>query len=418
MMHAAAQFRELTSMWSESTSIRSLSPEFQLALLCCVQDDSPGHMISLQGLLTQIDVPAFLELVVHRHRIGPLAHGVLKRLADGPLPEELLWTLAQETRSNAIKVLQAQRAHRLLATWFAEAGMDWMPFKGITLAQSFYEEPTARHVHDLDVWVPSDALVRARAMLQSRGCRIVGGDLHAELADRGPQHAAYLERYYHEMQFVSPDVGTLELHWRLADNPNLFSLSPEAVRARAKTLQVAGVQVAVMNELDLLLYLCDHGARHGWGRLKWLADLPRLLASQSWNWAEVFDRADQARSRHSLLLGLGLCVRYLGWAAPEEVLSRLAAFKRLEPMMNLCLEFLSARSVEKTQRFVEVSAAVTRELRLSVMLNASPLSVAHQARRYLLSPKDLQALELPDRWFSAYYVLRPFLLIARRTGLL
>lgn len=397
--------------------IQTLSAEFQLMLWCC---RAPGAATPSQAraLLEHVDAPVFLDLAINRHRIGALAHRALSNLPKGAVVEGLLAALAQEARANAVKTLQSQRAHRLLAHWFGDAGVDWMPFKGVTVAQACYEDPAARHVNDVDVWVPPQALPKAMAVLQSHGCRMLDGDLHADLATRGPRHAAYLARYYHELQFRSADVGALELHWRLADNPHLFALPPEAVRARAGCATVAGMQVPVMDDVDLLLYLCDHGGRHGWGRLKWLADLPRLLVSRQWDWTLVLSRADQARSRSSLLLGLGLCVHYLGWDAPGPVRAALQRCARLAAMMNLSLEFLAAPAMGADPRFSEIARSVLRELRLSLLLNPSLSSVLHQGHRYLLSPKDLRALELPDRYFSAYYLLRPLLLVGRRAGLL
>lgn len=400
------------------TPIQSLPPALQLALRCCLPPDPDQPSAATVALLQRIEARAFVDLVEERHRIGPLAHGVLRKVPAELLPAGLLAPLAQAARANAIKALQAQRAHRLLATWFAAAGLDWMPFKGVTVAQAYYEDPAARHVNDLDVWVPPASLDQARGVLQAQGCRMLGADLHADLALRGPRHAAYLQGYYHEMQFCSAAVGHLELHWRLADNPRLFSLSAESVRARARTMTVGGANVCVMDHLDLLLYLCDHGARHGWGRLKWLADLPRLLNSVPWDWAEVFARADEARCRNSLSLGLGLCQHYLGWDAPDAVRAELTRCRQLPALMDLSLEFLQVPAMTKDPQFADVAASVWRELRLSLMLNPSLASVAHQAQRYLLSPKDLQALPLPDRLFAGYYLIRPLLLLARRTGLL
>lgn len=50
----------------------------------------------------------------------------------------------------------------------------------------------------------------------------------------------------------------LELHWRLTDK-----------RARP-----------ILGDGELFAYLCLHGARHGWARLKWLADVAAWLAAR------------------------------------------------------------------------------------------------------------------------------------------
>ncbi len=362
-----------------------------------------------------MDVAAFLDLAIVRHRVGPLVHALLSSLPPGALPTGLLPPLAACARANAVKVLQAQRAHVLLSRWFAEAGLDWLPFKGITVALKYYADPSVRHVNDMDVWVPPSLLPQARDLLLGHGYQQLDGSLHGDLAARGPRHAAYLASYYHEEQLYSPELGHLELHWRLADNPFQFRLAPESLRKRAVPLRLGPAELQVMNDVDLLLYLCDHGARHGWARLKWLVDLPRVLDSRVWDWDDLFARASAARCHHSLLLGLALSAQHLGWRAPPEVQRLLDRSRTLPLAMWLVGRFWRAPAGDETLRFHQIAALVFRELGMSLLLTNSWRSVIHQINRYLLSPKDLQVLELPDRWFGAYYVLRPFLVLARRT---
>jgi hypothetical protein len=63
-----------------------------------------------------------------------------------------------------------------------------------------------------------------------------------------------------------------------------------------------------------LLYLCAHGARHSWFRLKWLVDLPYVLQSKAWDWPALFAKARRMGCADALLLGLVLSQRLLGWA--------------------------------------------------------------------------------------------------------
>ena len=50
----------------------------------------------------------------------------------------------------------------------------------------------------------------------------------------------------------------------------LWRLSHHAERLGAPLRSLAGD--------PLLLYLCDHGTRHDWSRVKWLSDVAMLLA--------------------------------------------------------------------------------------------------------------------------------------------
>lgn len=370
----------------------------------------------MRRLLSVVDVPAFIELVLTRHRIGSIVHAVLGKLPAQDLPPGLIGPLAEAARHNAVKALQAIRTHIMLARWFADAGIDWLPFKGTTLALRYYLDASVRQVNDLDIWVPADRLAQARAILREHGLQVLDANIHGDLAARGKRHSAYLAAYYHEEQHYSPEFGRLELHWRLADNPYQFRLAPAGILANADTIQVGGASVRVMSDMDLLMYLCEHGARHGWNRLKWLADLPRVLADRAWDWPTVLGRARQVGCYQSLILGLALCQDLFGWCPPPEVRKAIAQSRRLPLALRLIRKSWDAPALAKSVPFAQVARIVLQELALNVLLTNTPRSVVHQVWRYLLSPNDLRVMRIPDRWFGLYYLMRPALILARRAS--
>ena len=367
-------------------------------------------------MLRLIDVPAFLELVVTRHRIGSIVHAALNKFPLQGIPPGLMEPLANAFRINAVKTLKAQRTHVLLTRWFAAAAIKWFPFKGATLALRYYQDPSTRHVNDLDLWVSASSLALARDVLLDHGFRELQADMHSELAARGKRHAAYVAAYFHEEQYHSAEFGSLELHWRLADNPYQFKVAPESLFANADSLNVGGVQLPVMNDVDLLLYLCDHGARHGWSRLKWLADLPRVLNNSTWDWPVVLDQSREAGCRQSLLLGLGLCRDLFGWQPPALLRNEIDQSLRLAAALRVVRQIWAAPAATKEQSVAQVAALALREVALSIVLSNGLRDVGYQFRRYLLSPNDLLLMKVPDRWFGLYYWMRPLTLLARRAS--
>ncbi|MEO8342158.1 MAG: nucleotidyltransferase family protein, partial [Nitrospirota bacterium] len=61
---------------------------------------------------------------------------------------------------------------------------------------------------------------------------------------------------------------------------------------------------------EFLIILCLHGSKHGWERLKWVADVAELLRSQWINWKRVFSTAAERKCHRMLLLGLALAIGY------------------------------------------------------------------------------------------------------------
>lgn len=384
--------------------------------MCCRVELNDADKVEIRRLLQLIDVPTFLELVATRHRIGCIVHAALNKLPLQVVPPGLMEPLANAFRINAVKALKAQRVHVLLTRWFAAAAIEWFPFKGATLALRYYQDPSTRHVNDLDIWVSPRSLPLARAVLIDNGFSEVEANIHTELAARGERHAAYVAEYFHEEQHYSAEFGSLELHWRLADNPYQFNATPESLLAKADTIQIADAKIPVLNDVDLLLYLCDHGARHGWSRLKWLADLPRVLNNSAWDWPAVLDRARQAGCRQSLILGLALCRDLFGWQPPAVVDSEIAQSFRLLAALRLIRQCWAAPAGTKAQPIAQVAALVLRELALIIFLANGLRAVGYQIKRYLLSPNDVLFMKVPDRWFGLYYWVRPLTVAARRAG--
>ena len=196
----------------------------------------------------------------------------------------------------------------------------------------------------------------------------------------------------------------------------LLTNTPRSVVHQIWRYLLSPNDLRVMRDMDLLLYLCEHGARHGWSRLKWLADLPRVLADRGWDWPTVLGGARQVGCNQSLILGLALCQDLFGWSPPPEVRKAIAQSRRLPLALRLIRKSWDAPAPAKSVPFAQVARIVLQELALNVLLTNTLRSVVHQIGRYLLSPNDLRVMRIPDRWFGLYYLMRPVLILARRAS--
>lgn len=393
-----------------SGSVDSQQAAWRLACLCC----GPADDAALLPLLAQIEVPAFLQLVIVRHRIGPLVALRLRRLPAGTLPPGLQAGLDEDLQRNRLRCLKTTRSHLLLDRWFADAGIPWLPFKGLSLACRYYDDPAARQVNDLDLWVPLDRLDAARAVLAREGFRFDPASAHWDLAARGPRHRAFLSRWTVEETHVSREHGGIDLHWQLSDNPALFRLSAEALLAGREQVTVAGRPLPSMRHEDLLLYLCEHGGKHGWFRLKWLADLPKVLDHRPLDWRALFARARALGCERSLQLGLTLAVQLFGWQAPAEAMAGIARFRYRRGLLAIVNTLLRDRAEGLRQH-----ATMSRRLMLltavaRLLLSDHGAALRHGLWRLSLSPQDLRLLPLPDRALPLYRLLRPLLMLWRR----
>lgn len=369
--------------------------------------------MNVRQFLPRIDVPAFVDLVVERHRIGPVVYANLKKLPVRDLPPGLLTPLAIEARGNAVKALQALRSHVLVNRWFGEAGIPWLAFKGITLAQQCYGDFSLRQVNDQDLWIPADRLEDVRALLGQHGFAWNPFETGWDAAARGPRHRDFLMRYNIQEQHLSAELGRIEVHWELTEAPAFFDVPVPVLLERGERLQVAGVDLCVMSRVDLLLYLCDHGGRHAWGRLKWLADLPQLLEAEPLDWDVVFARAQVMGCAPSLFLGLALARDLFDWHPPSDVARRLDG----HTVPRVLFKAVRTELLQETQPGCVAGPPGLRtvwRLHWSRLMMGNLRAAGGLLWRLSLSPNDLHAASFPDRLFFMYRLVRPFLFGIRR----
>ena len=164
-----------------------------------------------------------------------------------------------------------------------------------------------------------------------------------------------------------------------------------------------------------LLYLCAHGARHSWFRLKWLVDLPYVLQSKAWDWPALFAKARRMGCEDALRLGLVLSQRLLGWVPPAEVTAWLAAGRNMDWACRE-VEFALAEPAE----WAEPGQVPTpMRVRWRQRIYKWRLYRSWRARFYELArmgtgPEDWQLLPLPDALFWLYFALRPVLILWRK----
>lgn len=389
--------------------VGQFSPEFQLACLCCRVGNIERDQAQIARLLPLIDVPAFVDLVITRHRIGPLVHARLQQVDATLLPPGLMAPLAAEARRNAIKAMQAQRTLLLFERWFGEARIPWLAFKGCTTGLRYYGDAGLRHVNDHDVWVPAEHLAGARAVLSAHGLRWDPAETCWDLAQRGPRHRRFLMRHQFEESHRSAEHGKVELHWQLTDNPHLFRLQPEDLLQGGDRLATGGGTLPVMNDVDLLLYLCEHGGRHCWYRLKWLADLPQLLHHRAWDWPVVLQRAEAAGCTRSLLLGLALARDLFGWPVPAELAQRLHPSLAQRMLCSTVAMGLAAPANWWSEPHALPLRWHARWTLNRLLLLSHWRAGVDVLWRISLNPQDLRVLALPDRLFGLYRLLRPLL---------
>ena len=202
---------------------------------------------------------------------------------------------AREQASRSWAVSQALRVVHVANTLKAR-GIDAIVLKGPALGLSAYGDASMRTFADADLMVRRSDLEAARDVLISDGFA----------PDYQRSRELRLARAQHALEFSKSGLK-VELHWSLVSRYLRFDIPVETLWGTAQTQVIGGSEIKVLARAPLFLYLCAHGAKHQWERVRWICDVAQLAARLTP--ADADDVMHLARQGHSVrLVALGLRV--------------------------------------------------------------------------------------------------------------
>jgi hypothetical protein len=201
-----------------------------------------------------------------------------------------------------------------------------VPFKGPVLAATLYGDLTMREFTDLDILIPPKDVWRARDLLIAEGYRPQIALTQAEAA------SCFQSPKEHHFLLTNPDgLVVVELHWRLVQACFAFPLDSDRLWHHLVRVPLADSTVATFSAEDLLLILCQHGAKHGWNQLKLICDVAELLrAHPQLDWRRLRGRARKMGCERMVDLGLILTGQFLGTNVPHEAWNG----RQIDPMVK------------------------------------------------------------------------------------
>ncbi len=373
------------------------------ALACAIcEAPTPGatsHIASLARLVS--DWQPFLALA-REHRILPLA---CTRLAasGAAVPANVQDQLRDAWQrnifhctANAAELIQIHEA-------LQRENIAALPFKGIVLAASAYNDFTARNAGDIDILLHLHDLLRATTILKARNF-----DLLTPVRDDGSPLLTNSHEYHFER---ASDGMVVELRWRLELTQPRYrrNVGMPWLWPHRQSIRVAGVDLPNMDPESALLVLCMHGSKHTWSRLVWISDVAHLLAAfPALDWSRVHRDARRLGLRRALALGALLAHRICGAQIPAQALERFERNTTASRLAHALEEIL----FEHSGHFPAGR----------VPYNVQLLDTADRLR-LLVSPdffrpneRDLAFIHLPRALHFLYLFLRPLRILRDKSA--
>ena len=247
------------------------------------------------------------------HGVRPLVWQALEQDGNRQTPSDVLSRLRESVRENAARNLALASELLQIMSRLRDYGVPAAALKGPTLAVSAYRNLALREFEDLDVVIAKDNFSQAQRALRELG--------YQPDVDLARTEMTFLE-CNHQLPFTRDhSVGRVELHWGLQESKFLAGeLSVDDWWKRLDSVLLCGCQVLTPGMSDLLLFLCVHGAKHHWERLKWVCDLAGLTRfCPAETWVETLRYADTLGLRRVFLLGLLVASDLAGAVFPDSV---------------------------------------------------------------------------------------------------
>jgi len=371
------------------------SAEFLLLAACCRW---PTDATAIRAAAeAAIDWRRFVALA-RRHRVLGFARIGLEA-AGIAAPPGLIAGHHHQVARNLLLLDEAAR----LTAMLAEAGIPAVFLKGATLAELAYRDQHVKQTLDNDLLIDAEHVAAAIDLLGRAGYRVTDPAVPLD-AKRLP----VLIDMVKECTLVrAGNRAMLDLHWRATSLKGLLA-EPDLVRD-VRMVAVAGHNLPALRDEPLMVYLAVHGARHGWSRLKWLADFNALLTAMD-EAAVVSLRARAKRDGVARAMDLALLQanRLFATPIPGDV-GRSRRVRWLAALSDALMRGPNelAGQVDMPWRYMAAAYASVPLFKLS------PAYLADAAWTSLVSTQDALALPLPPVARPLYLLVSPIRRIAR-----
>ena len=404
------------------------SREAELLICCATSLATPERTARLRAI---VNAGVDWRLVTHMasvQAVMPLVYRYLSSELGDALSAEATDGLRRLFYGNSVRNLHLARELVRLMALLERGGVEPLALKGPALAITAYGAVVMRQFTDLDLLVRKSEVARAAEILLGDGYAPLPGYSLGDF-DRPGAYEIAMTR--------AGSLTEIDLHWRLLPPYFPLTIDGEDLWRRAVRLEIEGGAVRTLAPADHLLYLCAHGAKHGWQALGGICDLaelirassrapastpapfvlpalssdvspnlspglsPNLSPNLSIDWDELSVRAERAGARRALGLGVMLAHELLGAAAPDSVLE---AARREPAVVRAAQSFIGYVSDPGDD-----GPGLYQRWMVPLGVIAKPgARLRYVASRVLLpSADDRDFLRLPPMLHPLYYLLRP-----------
>ncbi|MCP4022458.1 MAG: nucleotidyltransferase family protein [Desulfobacteraceae bacterium] len=385
-------------------SLKESNPEMAFVLACAfAEPDSKQYekMLNIAGKISDWEQVYEISLT---QRLLPLLYMNIKNHLHSAVPDEVVNRFKKAYINIAADNLYLTSHLLKVVSLLKKSGIAAVPVKGPITAQELYGDIGMRPFSDIDIIVNKDDALKAWQILLENG-------FQPEVKLTIAQFRKYI--IHEDNLSFAKDKGSIhiELHWEMSGWYLNRPLKLNDVEMAEKKIQIESQKITRLSPEYLLLYLCVHGAKHGWVYLEQLSCIAHIVLKHEINWEQLNGMAVKWRCKRILELGLFLIWDLFDVPVPASITD---AFKHDKTMMHLAGTVIQNVSeypfdrgkINKLSRFslfhVHIRDRFRDKLNYVFRLAFCP------------TKSDWLSFALPAQLFFLYYLLRPCRLVTSK----
>jgi hypothetical protein len=264
----------------------------------------------------RFDWPKFLHAAHRQKCLAAVYRYVCDLGLERMVPSEVAEVLKSEHNlAQAMYAKKLAELKRLIGTLQSD-GVDPVVIKGIPLAVRLYTDPALRVSKDIDLLCKTEDLDRVERLLEATGYFRYEGRI---------THEEYRKHHYHFVYVLGEHADSVvEVHWNLRQPDKGDLIAMDAVRQRARVVEIDGRGVRTFDDSDALWQLGVNLSYEGFLDLRDLADLRRLsLQMSDGDWIRLADFSRQNGTYNEFSTALAVSERAFGRFVPDEIRRRV-----------------------------------------------------------------------------------------------
>lgn len=343
----------------------------------------------------------YLILAARYHRFIPFLFNSFKLIPETQLPPAVLEEVSQSFYHTVEWNLLATAELFSIVENLNIKGIASIPFKGPVLSRVLYGDISHRQFDDLDILIHRKNFQETKEILIAKGYQ-------PEQKMNLMQESVLLRSQHHFQFYNNSSKFTVEIHWEISPRIYSFNLDLADVWHRMQPVTLSEREVVTLSPADTLLILCEHGSRHYWKRLLWIADIARLVELKGIDWPDLMRLAREIGSERVLLLGIYLAKTLFYAEVPPSISRRIGNDPEIWKLANRVLDEIYSGRVDSHQlSLTSDTPNIDEELFYLQARERLRDRVRYYVRRATTpTMEDLNFFVLPDYLYSLYPLVR------------